>query len=69
MYEEQLSEIKKSGKYIQSRYKIILNSIHSIVNPIINEHKSNTAKIQEVAADHLEIIIDTKPSKLEIFTT
>jgi hypothetical protein len=52
---------------VQSRYRIILNSIHAIVNPIINEHKTNTAKIQELSTEFLDVVIDEKSKQVESF--
>ena len=59
-YEEQLAEAKKSSKYVQGRYQRVLNSIHSLINPLFNENRNNTSKLIEISQEFLDIVFDDK---------
>jgi hypothetical protein len=57
-----LGEARKSSKYVQSRYPVILNFIHALITPLLNEHNANSAKINELSQEFLDITIDEKAS-------
>ena len=55
-----MAEVKKSSKYVQGRYQRVLNSIHSLINPLFNEHRHNTSKLIEISQEFLDIVFDDK---------
>jgi hypothetical protein len=51
-------EAKKTAKHVQSRYPAILNSLHSLLHPLLTEHTANNSRLQELSQEFLDITLD-----------